>query len=255
MPQPQTPNPGPRTRSPRVLLLFDIDGTLLLTDGAGMRAFAHVSRELFGQHFSWDGIVTAGGLDPLLFAEAAAANGLDDDPSHHARFHAAYLERLAVELEVGRRGVRAMPGVIELVAAVRQRWTTRGDVMPGLLTGNYAAAVPLKLAAVGLDPRWFEIQALGDEAPSRPDLVALALRRYEHRFDAAIDPAAVVVIGDTPRDVHCAKAHGCVAFGVATGRYSVADLLDAGADAAVANLADPAPLWQMVELLLTGRGA
>jgi phosphoglycolate phosphatase len=250
MAQPSTPNPGTRTPPARVLLLFDIDGTLLLTDGAGLRAFDHVGRELFGADFSWDGIMTAGGLDPVLFAEAAAANGLDDDPSHHDRFQAAYLERLAVELEVGRRGVRAMPGVIELVASVRQRWTTRGDVVPGLLTGNYSAAVPLKLGAVGLEPDWFEIHALGDEAPTRPDLVALALRRYERRFGAAIDPAAVIVIGDTPRDVHCAKAHECVAFGVATGRFGVDDLRRAGADAAVEDLADATPLWELVERLL-----
>lgn len=251
-----TPDPRPPAPDPgvRVLLLFDIDGTLLLTGGAGLRAFDHVGRELFGQDFSWEGITTAGGLDPLLFAEAAAANGLDDDPSHHARFHAAYLERLAVEMAIGRRGVRAMPGVIELIHAVRQRWTTRGDVVPGLLTGNYSAAVPLKLAAVGLEPGWFEIHALGDEAPTRPDLAALALRRYEQRFAAAIDPASVIVIGDTPRDVHCAKAHGCAAFGVATGRYGVDELRREGADAVVENLADATPLWRMVERLLARRG-
>jgi phosphoglycolate phosphatase-like HAD superfamily hydrolase len=244
------PNSGTWTASARVLLLFDIDGTLLLTDGAGLRAFDHVGRTLFGAHFSWDGIMTAGGLDPVLFAEAAVANGLDDDPAHHDRFQAAYLERLAVELEVGRRGVRAMPGIVELIASVRQRWLERGDVVPGLLTGNYTRAVPLKLGAVGLNPDWFEIHALGDEAPSRPDLAALALRRYERRFGAAIDPGAVVVIGDTPRDVHCAKAHGCVAFGVATGRYTVDDLRREGADVVVEDLADASPLWELVERLL-----
>jgi phosphoglycolate phosphatase-like HAD superfamily hydrolase len=108
----------------------------------------------------------------------------------------------------------------------------------------------LKLGAVGLNPDWFEIHALGDEAPSRPDLAALALRRYERRFGAAIDPGAVVVIGDTPRDVHCAKAHGCVAFGVATGRYTVDDLRREGADVVVEDLADASPLWELVERLL-----
>ncbi len=234
---------------PKVLLLFDVDGTLLLTGGAGLRAFDHVGRELFGEHFSWDGITTAGGLDPLLFAEAAALNGLDGDPQHHERFHAAYLERLTMELEVGRQGVRAMPGVIELIESVQRRWMARGDVVPGLLTGNYAASTPLKLAAVGLDAGVFEVQALGDEAPTRPDLVALAMTRFEQRFGAAIEPHCVVVIGDTPRDVECAKAHGCTAFTVATGRYDISTLRNAGADVAVEHLADPTPFWSLVNRL------
>lgn len=234
---------------PRVLLLFDVDGTLLLTDGAGLRAFARVSCELFGEDFTWDGITTAGGLDPLLFAEAATANGLDGDPRHHERFRAAYLRRLEVELDRGRDGVRAMPGIVELIEQVQRRWQEQADVVPGLLTGNYTAAVPIKLAAVGLDAGAFEIQALGDEAPTRPDLVALAMARFERRFGAPIAPDRVVVIGDTPRDIDCAKAHGCVAFTVATGRFDARTLRDAGADVVVEDLADPTPLWSLVDQL------
>ncbi|MGH7822129.1 MAG: HAD family hydrolase, partial [Candidatus Binatia bacterium] len=115
------------------LLLFDVDGTLLLTGGAGMRAMQRVAARLFGESFRWEGIVVSGHLDPLIFAEAAALNGLPADPSHHESFREAYLAALGEELERGRAGVRVMPGVREILTLLRGR----GDSTLGLLTGNY----------------------------------------------------------------------------------------------------------------------
>ena len=105
----------------------------------------------------------------------------------------------------------------------------------------------MKLAAAGLDLRWFAITCFGDEGPSRPDLVALALRRYHHHTGQPADPAAVIVIGDTPSDVQCAKAHGCICFAVATGPYSPDELRRSGADVVVENLRDPAPLFDLID--------
>ena len=227
------------------LVLFDVDGTLLLTGGAGMRAMKAVACELFGAAFRWDGIVVSGHLDPLIFAEAAALNGLDADPMHHERFRRRYLEQLVVELELGRAQIRIMPGIRESLSRLRE---TRAATL-GLLTGNYSDAIPIKLSAIGIEPTWFEVTAFGDEAADRRALAALAISKYEGQLGATIDPRRVVVVGDTPRDVDCAHAHGCYAFAVATGRYDAAALAAAGADRVVHDLSDPTPLIETVERL------
>jgi phosphoglycolate phosphatase len=224
------------------LVLFDVDGTLLLTGGAGMRAMKAVAAELFGDAFRWDGIVVSGHLDPLIFAEAAALNGLDGIPAHHESFRRRYLEVLVVELARNPERVRMMPGIRESLSELRDG----GAATLGLLTGNYAEAIPLKLSAIGLDPEWFEITAFGEEAATRRDLAALALAKYEQRLGAPVDPRRVVIVGDTPRDVDCAHAHGCFAFAVATGGYDARALADAGADLVVSDLADPTPLLDLV---------
>src|SRR5262249_6190155 len=127
------------------------------------------------------------------------------------------------------------------------RRTQQRDVVMGIVTGNYAAAAPLKLGACGLDLGSFEITAFGDEGRTRPDLVALALRKCAERTGWTPRPRDVVVIGDTPRDVACAHAHGCVAFAVATGIHPVEELNETGADIVVENLSDPSPLYAFLD--------
>ncbi|MCX5661310.1 MAG: HAD hydrolase-like protein [Planctomycetota bacterium] len=227
------------------LLLFDIDGTILRTGGAGMRAMSRVAARLFGDHFTWEGIDSGGHLDPLIFAEAAAINGLGDDPAHHERFHDHYVVELREELR--RSTIEIMPGIHGLLAALREREAAARDIVMGCLTGNYTRAVPLKLASVGVQSDWFRVCAFGDEGRTRPDLVALAMRKYEAHTGHKAHPRRVIVIGDTPRDVACAHAHDCLVLAVATGSYTVEKLVAAGADRAVESLADPRPLLEMIE--------
>lgn len=231
----------------RTLLLFDVDGTMLKTGGAGLRAMAKVGCELFGDAFCWDGIEAGGSLDPIIFAEAAANNSLADAHLHHERFRDSYLLKLGEELERNAEHVRAMPGIVECLTELRERERQRNDIVLGLLTGNYTAAIPIKFRAIGVDPTWFTITAFGDEAASRPDLVELAMRRYTQRFGEPANPRRVIVIGDTPRDVACAKAHGCIAFAIATGSHGVEELQACGADYAIADLADPGPLYRLLD--------
>ncbi|MBI1337198.1 MAG: HAD hydrolase-like protein [Phycisphaera sp.] len=237
-------------RMKRVLLLFDIDGTLLLTKGAGVRSMQLAAKDLFGPDWQWGNVPTAGHLDPHIFARAAAVNALADAHQHHERFRDRYIELLAHELHTTPGTAYALPGVIEIVDTLYERATHKGDIVLGMLTGNYTAAVPVKLTAVGLDPRKFSLTALGDEGPTRESLVELAMKKYHIAFGQPIPPTHVIVIGDTQRDIDCAKAHGCVAFTVATGPVGVDDLLAGGADYAVRDLADPAPLLGLVEKLL-----
>ena len=230
---------------PKPLVLFDVDGTLMLSGGAGLRAMKAAAAELFGADFRWDGIVMSGHLDPLIFAEASALNGLADDPRHHESFRSRYLEGLRGELERNRAQVRIMPGIHEGISRLR----AGGTVTLGLLTGNYGEAIPLKFAAIGLEPSWFEITAFGDEAPNRRDLAGLAIAKYSRSLGSPVEPKRVIVVGDTPRDIDCAHAHGCFAFAVATGAYDTTALAEAGADLVVGDLADPSPLLDTVARL------
>ena len=211
-----------------------------------MRGMKRASQLLYGEAFRWDGIDVSGRLDPMIFEEALALNGLAPTGDGHRTFHDAYLFELARELEQISDGGRALPGVRELVVHLHARREAKGDVIQGLVTGNYAKAAPMKLRACGFDTSWFEITAFGDEGRTRSDLVALALRKCAEHTGRAPDPSNVVVIGDTPRDIECAHAHGCVAFAVATGSYSLAELRAAGADVVVGNLSDPAPLLELI---------
>ena len=233
------------TTPAKPLVLFDVDGTLLLTAGAGMRAMKRAAAELFGEAFRWDGIVTAGHLDPLIFAEAAVLNAIADHETHHATFRSRYLGALADELERGRHAVRAMPGIHRALERLR----TENRATVGLLTGNYPEAIPLKFGFVGIEPSWFEITAFADDAPTRAGLVEVAIAKHAKRSGQPVDPRRVMIVGDTPRDVDCAHAHGCYAFGVATGGYDIAALRAAGADRVVADLDDPAPLFEVLAAL------
>jgi phosphoglycolate phosphatase len=230
------------------LLMFDVDLTLVDADGAGQRAMRTAGVEVCGQGFSFDGVPFGGRLDPLIFADAAARCGHTDAEAAalHDTFRAVYTRELGRLITDNGHTVTALPGITELLIALRDR-AARGDgVMLGLLTGNYAQTAALKIQAAGLRRDWFTLGCFGDEADSRPGLTELAMRRYTGLTAAPIDPARVVIIGDTPHDVHCAKAHGCTAFAVATGRTRADELREAGADIVVDDLEDPEPLLALI---------
>ena len=233
---------------PPALLLFDIDGTMLTTGGAGMHAMHRVAEAMFGSSFSFEGVDPGGGLDPLIFTEAARRSGVSGAPEILSRFRDRYLAELKLQLELARDRVRIMPGIREVIAHLHRTAADGADHVLGMLTGNFSAAVPLKLAAIGIDPGRFSVTAFGDEADTRADLVGLALRRFERKVGCKPWPGRVIVIGDTPRDVGCAHAHDCVAFTVATGKFDREALSEAGADYVVEDLSDPGPLLDLLKL-------
>ncbi|MCE9590785.1 MAG: HAD family hydrolase [Planctomycetes bacterium] len=233
--------------APPTLLLFDIDGTILKSGGAGMRAMYRVAERMFGEDHKWDGINPAGNLDPQIFAEFVALNRIERGHDHHQRFHDHYVDELRREFEASHHLVRVMPGIHEVFTLLHHRARHRGDVVLGLLTGNYTRAVPIKLGAVGVDVSWFTVTAYGDEGRTRPDLMPVALHKFHRLTGLPADRRRVIVIGDTPRDVECAHAHGCVALAVATGGHGVEELTAAGADVVVRDLADPSPLLALID--------
>jgi len=203
-----------------ILVLFDIDGTLLLSQHAGAQSMHDATRELYGDAFTFDGVEIAGRIDPQIWHDVALANGIDNPHEHHDRFREVYTRHLARRL-AGANTVRVLPGVTALLEALGAvEGLTRG-----LLTGNYPETARLKIEAAGLDPEIFEVAAWGCDGRSRRDLPGVAMDRHAAATGARIAPEEVVIIGDTPHDVDCARAHGCRSLAVATGPSSRDELV------------------------------
>ena len=215
------------------IILFDIDGTLVLTGGAGQRAMSLAFEELFAITDAFRGIPMAGRTDAWILSDAAVAHGLPPDSSGLADFPAIYARHL--ERELAHPGPRKglMPGVRELLDAL----SPRDDAYLALLTGNYEAGAKLKLEYFDLW-RYFQCGAFGDDAPDRNGLLPRAVARAAACGGPSVQPSEAIIIGDTPLDVACAKAGGARSIGVATGSHSVAQLRDAGADVVFDDLTD-----------------
>jgi phosphoglycolate phosphatase-like HAD superfamily hydrolase len=217
------------------LILFDIDGTLLWTDGAGRRAIHAALIEVFGTTGPSD-YWFDGKTDRQIVRDLMRREGHGDphiDASMDALF-ARYAERLREELRDPAHPPLLLPGVMPLLDALE----ARADVALGLLTGNIIEGAQAKLSAVGIDPARFRICAFGSDREYRPDLPAVAFERARSILGADLPPHSAVVVGDTPADIDCGRRAGTRAVAVATGRYSVDELLEHRADAVFADLRD-----------------
>lgn len=226
------------------LLLFDIDGTLLLSGGAGGRAMTRAFAETFGHPEAFAGVSMAGRTDGFLLDTALARTGMTASEAARDRFRTLYLTHLAHELEqpgTGRHGL--LPGVDTLLAELGRR----PEVHLALVTGNYRDGARLKLARVGLWDR-FPWGAFADDAVDRNALVPVALARATAHGVPAMPPHQITVIGDTRFDVECARAGGVRAVGVATGGASRGDLEASGADLVLDDLTDVGRLLHFLDV-------
>jgi phosphoglycolate phosphatase len=223
------------------LILFDIDGTLVLTGGAGGRAMALAFEELFAVPDAFRSIPMPGRTDAWILSDAAAAHRIPPDSPDLPRFHDVYLRYLATELE--RPGARKgeLPGVRRLLDDL----SARDDVFLALLTGNYEAAARVKLEYFDLW-RYFRGGAFGDEAPDRNRLLPKAIARVAASGGPMVESREAVVIGDTPLDVACATLAGARSIAVATGSHGVEDLRAAGADVVFEDLSDTRRVLQAI---------
>jgi phosphoglycolate phosphatase-like HAD superfamily hydrolase len=220
----------------RRLILWDIDGTLLSAGPAARVAFDLAVARVVGRHPEDHGIHMSGKTDPQIALEILATMALSES---EAREHLPeVLRSLERELEravdVIRRDGRLHPGVAELLPRLHR---TPG-VVQSILTGNLAANARLKLGAFGVD-RWMEldIAATGSDHHERTELVPLALEKAEARFGHRFDPPGEVwVIGDTPRDLECARAGRARCLLVATGRFGLDELEPLGAEEVLPDL-------------------
>ena len=213
----------------RTLILFDIDGTLLLTDGAGRSALRSALLQIFGVSGPCDVYDFHGKTDPQIVFDLMSAGGLERDEIERRlpELWPVYVSALERELEVRQQGdsVTLLPGVGELLEVLE----SRADVLLGLLTGNIEQGARLKLAAAGVTTK-FQVGGFGSDSPVRMEIARIAAARAESAGYQA-GRTAVVVVGDTPVDVACGRELSGRAVAVATGRHGPEELADAGADA------------------------
>jgi phosphoglycolate phosphatase len=218
----------------RVRVFFDIDGTILYTDGAGRVAIRAALEQVFGTSGPIDGYIFHGKTDPWIVVELMTAAGLEacEVRRRLPDVWPIYLRILERELELRRREKRItlLPGVVELLDALAKR----PDVELGLLTGNIEQGARLKLAAAGLGSI-FSVGGFGSDSEDRTGVARAALARSR---DAGGEVAATFVLGDTPEDIACARAVDAHAVAVATGRHKVEELWESGPDAVFEDFSD-----------------
>lgn len=224
------------------LVLFDIDGTLLSTGLAGADAMRLAFAELYNIPEAFKGIEMSGKTDQGIFHEALTNNALHNSDGSFEAFRERYVPHLQRALQQPERQRRLMPGiphVIDLLA-------TRADMVLGLLTGNVEIGAQLKLESFGLW-HYFRLGAYGSDHHDRNALVPIARQRVHALLGQEVPAAHTYVIGDTPRDIICAKVHGARAVAVATGRYGVEDLHSHQPDFCFADLSDVQAVLQIFE--------
>jgi phosphoglycolate phosphatase-like HAD superfamily hydrolase len=220
--------------APTHLVLFDIDGTLVLTGRAGLRAMNRACHETVGHPNALDGVAVAGRTDWIILHDVMAKHGLFLDAVRLDELRRLYVSHLAEEIVFPGDGVKdVMPGI----RALLDRLSARSDVALGLLTGNFEDGARIKLEYFGLW-KYFPIGAFGGDSADRNELVPVALRRARDLGIADVPVSRVLIVGDTPHDVACAHAVGAVAVAVATGGYAADRLRETGADYVFNDLSD-----------------
>jgi phosphoglycolate phosphatase len=216
-------------------VLFDIDGTLLVTGGAGGVAWQRAFEELYGVEADIAEHTDAGMTDPeiaaVVFREVVGREG---SPEERSKAIGCYLKHLPVAVAES-DGYRVMPGIEELL----DRLIDGGHLL-GLVTGNIEAAAHVKLARGHLN-RFFSFGGYGSDSADRTEVTKAALQRGELVSGGTLEDGACIAVGDTPRDVKAGHGAGIRVVGVATGFYSVDQLDQAGADWAITQVADGFP--------------
>jgi phosphoglycolate phosphatase-like HAD superfamily hydrolase len=220
---------------PKHVCLFDIDGTLIASGGAGKAALEAALASEFGIARIADSLDLRGRTDRSIVADLVGGCGLDPCPDTCRRLLDAYLRHLPACLHKG--SGRVLPGIANLLALLDRQ----GEVALGLLTGNIRAGAQIKLGHFGLFD-YFAFGGFGDHHLDRDDVAREALTEVQSRFDGNVTSDCIWVIGDTPLDVRCARAIGAKAVAVTTGWHPREELEDAAPDLLLTDCSDPTPL-------------
>jgi phosphoglycolate phosphatase-like HAD superfamily hydrolase len=223
----------------KTLLLFDIDGTLLASGGAGIRALEAAAVEKFGDG-NLRGIEIAGRTDSLIARQVLARHALEPTPERIAAFLDSYLGHLARLLP--ETDGRLLPGVVALLEALK----VREDLVLALLTGNLARGAELKLSRYGVW-HYFEFGAYADDHHDRNELGPVARKRALERHGIDFPPERIFILGDTPHDIACAKAIGAKTIAVTTGKHTRADLAAHAPEFILDDLCDIAAVLRALE--------
>lgn len=212
------------------LFLFDIDGTLLTTDGAGRAALKAAGADLFAIEEDLRTINVSGSTDTAIVQEILQHHSLERSTANVNRYLGGYL--IWLKQHLASQSGAILPGVISLLDVLAQD----GHAI-GLLTGNVRRGAEIKLTAHGIWDR-FSFGAFGDDNSDRNQLGPIAKQRAEAALAVEFAQQDIFVIGDTPKDIACARAFGAVAVAVATGRYPLANLSENHPDLLCRDLAD-----------------
>jgi phosphoglycolate phosphatase len=217
-------------------VLFDIDGTLLVTGGAGAKAWQRAFRELHGVDADIEEHTHAGMTDPeiteIVFREVVGREGSEEERAKAIAAYLSHLDETVAESE----GYRVMPGIEELLPRLTQE-----GVLLGIVTGNIEAAAHIKLARGHLN-RYFAFGGYGSDSRDRTELTKKGIERGGEVAGHPLDLEATIAVGDTPRDVKACHGAGIRVVGVATGAYGVEELRQAGADWAIEDVNAGFPL-------------
>jgi phosphoglycolate phosphatase-like HAD superfamily hydrolase len=205
--------------SDRRLLLFDIDGTLIASGGAGEWALRDAMKARFGIDEDLGGILLAGATDKKIAVAMLEKNGLAPSPENITALLDEYLGHL--ETRIPKHNGRVLPGMIELLEVLAKR----EEAVLALLTGNVVRGAEIKLTHYGV---WhhFEFGAFADDHHERNELGKFARARALDRHGIEFAPEKIYVIGDTPRDIECGRAIGAKTVAIATGHYSLEELAE-----------------------------
>lgn len=221
------------------LILFDIDGTLIDSGEAGTRSLNLAFKELFSVVNAFHDISMAGKTDTQIMKEGLMKYGISADGNLDAIIN-TYIKHLQMEINNDRRHIK--PGVYELL----EKFSLIRDIRLGLLTGNLEPGARIKLEPFKLN-KYFPTGAFGSDDEDRNRLLPIAIKRFKELCQRRICIDECIVVGDTPRDVYCAKIYGAMCLGVATGPYSIDELIEAGADYVVRDLSDHYGLLQFLK--------
>lgn len=200
------------------ICLFDIDGTLIDTGGAGQRSILHMLEEEFQVSAPVEGIPTAGRTDHAIMVDLFDYFGIPNTSQNRQRFESAYLKLLAEKLK--ERQGRVLPGIKPILEQLSQQ----AQIDLGLLTGNFEHGARQKLEHYDLN-HFFEFGAYGDHHADRNDVAHEAIKQIQQRHTPeSLAETSIWVIGDTPSDIYCARAIGAKVIAVATGVYPLEEL-------------------------------
>ena len=218
-------------RIDRRLFLFDIDGTLITSGGAGEAALKDAMRSRFDVEEDLDGIILAGATDARIARELLEKHSIAVSAENVAALLDTYLGHL--NERIGRHDGKLLPGIVHLLKVLSER----SDAVLALLTGNVIRGAEIKLTHYGV---WdfFEFGAFADDHHDRNELGKFARARALERHGEEFPPSRIYVIGDTPKDIECGRAIGACTVAIATGHYSSDQLRDHAPDFLFEDLSD-----------------
>jgi phosphoglycolate phosphatase len=226
------------------LILFDIDGTLIESGGAGVRSLDYAFRDVLSAENIFADIRMAGKTDLQIVKEGLRKIGLPADNGYIPQILESYIAHLKKEILKSDKCLK--PGVaaaLEALVVLTDRYQL------GLLTGNFEQGARIKLGSFGLND-YFASGAFGSDHEDRNQLLPIAVHRYNNLSRVAFSGSDCIVIGDTPLDVACAKPYNAACIAVATGPYTKQSLVDAGADIVMDDLSDTDSLIEILDTFL-----